>query len=131
MIYAGCESLDQTALVLNDIILPDEGDKSESKRFFAISFNDEARTYSLRDLGQGTGTFIKLEFTLPLMGTKIISFGDSHMVVKVLGDLIDLKFVEGPKSDTSFTYKSEQKTITIGRMPDCTIRFTDNSLSRY
>jgi hypothetical protein len=37
--------------------------------------------YVLRDLGEGTGTFMKVEKQTILKNGNIISFGDSHMVI--------------------------------------------------
>ena len=64
---------------------------------------------------------------------QIVSFGDSHMLVSIelgTGD-IDLKFIDGPKFDTNVKYSIIDQQILIGRMPECTIKFDDNSLSRY
>ena len=40
-----------------------------------------------------------------------------------------MKFIDGPKLDQVFTFKSDEK-ILIGRMPTCNIKFDDNQLSR-
>jgi len=44
---------------------------------------------------------------------------------------ITIKFLDGPKIDQVFKFKAEDKTIKIGRMADCQIKFDDNNLSRY
>ena len=44
-------------------------------------------------------------------------------------DKIQLRFIDGPKTDKVFDFTTEQK-ITIGRMPTCTIKFEDSQLSR-
>jgi hypothetical protein len=42
-----------------------------------------------------------------------------------------LKFLDGPKIDKSFTFTTNEcKSIKIGRMSQCQIKFDDNSLSR-
>jgi hypothetical protein len=51
-------------------------------RNFVIKFHEHDRIYSIRDLGEGSGTFVKIEQPFPIIGTRIISFGDTHMVVK-------------------------------------------------
>lgn len=43
---------------------------------------------------------------------------------------IQLKFLDGPKTDQTFTYSENAGTIKIGRMTSCDIKFDDNSLSR-
>jgi hypothetical protein len=80
-----------------------------------IRFDEESKHYTLRDLGEGSGTFVKIETPYVLSGTRIISFGDTHMVVKVLRDSIEIKFVDGPKQDEEFKFSVEQTPVTIGR----------------
>ena len=46
-----------------------------------IKYNLDNRNYYLRDLGDGTGTFVRLDAPLLLKHGYIISFGDSHMVI--------------------------------------------------
>ena len=53
------------------------------------------------------------------------------MVLKIENDSLEVKFVDGPKVNTEYTFGPEDKKVTVGRMQDCTIQFTDNSLSRY
>jgi len=64
------------------------------------------KNYYLRDLGDGSGTFVRLDVPLILKHGYIISFGDSHMVVQFCQDMktqsnskIQLKFLDGPKTD--------------------------------
>lgn len=47
-----------------------------------IKYNLADKRYYLRDLGDGSGTFMKIQKPLPLKNGYIISFGDSHMTVK-------------------------------------------------
>lgn len=53
------------------------------KRHMVIKYNTIDRKYYLRDLGDGSGTFVRIENTrdLILKHGFIISFGDSHMCV--------------------------------------------------
>lgn len=41
----------------------------------------DAKTYFIKDLGEGSGTFIKVDEPLILNNGYLISYGDSHMVV--------------------------------------------------
>jgi predicted component of type VI protein secretion system len=86
----------------------------------------------LTDLENGTGTFAKIDNKLKLKSGVIVSFGDTHMLITIgESENLELKFIDGPKFDTVMHYTPADNEISIGRMPDCTIRFEDNSLSRY
>lgn len=112
-------------------------------RHMVIKYNMDDKKYYMRDLGDGSGTFIRVDnkMDLVLKHGFIISFGDSHMVVQFSSDIIDpsnqevvqkitLKFLDGPKIDKEFSFTEYQKTIKIGRMSSCQIKFDDNALSR-
>lgn len=76
-----------------------------------IKYDPAERDYYIKDLGDGSGTFVKVErnlvrFFLTIKKLKtgyIISFGDTHMLVQIQSDTasgeskILLKFIDGPK----------------------------------
>lgn len=102
-----------------------------------IKYNIDNKCYYLRDLGDGSGTFIRLDNPLIMKHGYIISFGDSHMVVQIQNEYTDrlhskihLKFLDGPKTDQTFTFSDTCNMIRIGRMTNCDVKFEDNSLSR-
>lgn len=103
-----------------------------------IKYNMSDRRYYLQDLGNGSGTFVKIDAPLKVKNGYIISFGDSHMTVSFYNDIVNrdqimdriqLKFIDGPKTDATYEFSSAD-TITIGRQPTCSIRFDDSQLSR-
>lgn len=51
------------------------------KRHLIIKYNLDDKKYYIRDLGDGSGTFVRLDRPLTLKNGYIISFGDSHMTV--------------------------------------------------
>lgn len=53
------------------------------KRHMVIKYNDVDKRYYLRDLGDGSGTFVRIDNSkdLILKHGFIVSYGDSHMVV--------------------------------------------------
>jgi len=129
----------------NDIVLEDF---SVGPQHSLIKYDPERRKYFLQDLGEGSGTFIKIEEELELKSGYIVSFSDSHMLIHTRDDNmvseddqktthedkkgnITIKFLDGPKVDQVYRFKSEDKQIKIGRMNDCHIKFDDNNLSRY
>lgn len=115
--------------IINDIILQEVG---FGERHFLIKFDYDQKKYFLKDRGEGTGTFIKIESPIQLMHGFIVSFCDSHMVVSFLNkNILQLKFLDGPKTDQTFSFSKSEQSIKIGRMNDCDIKFDDTSLSRY
>ncbi|OMJ70726.1 hypothetical protein SteCoe_31225 [Stentor coeruleus] len=127
-VYAGSTEK-QGRLVINDIILS-EKEKGVGKRHFLIQYNKEKACFFIKDMGEGLGTFIRIEKPIKLVSAYIFSFGDSHMVVHIENTLLTLKFIEGPKVDFKNTYTPDMSPIRIGRMNECTIKFDDSSLSR-
>ena len=72
-----------------DFILPQKynneyynNDKNEG-RFFQISYNLNTKSYYIRDLGFGLGTFIKIKDSLLLKDNFLISIGDSCLVINL------------------------------------------------
>ena len=72
----------------NDYVIPNEdvvatGQGGIGKRHMVIKYNDADKMYYLRDLGEGSGTFIRVDNhrDLVLKHGFIVSFGDSHMVI--------------------------------------------------
>ena len=138
--YIGCQKYilagkNAEQQLYNDILL---NDASVGDQHCMIKYDQTQKKYFLKDLGEGSGTFVKIDQEIPLKPGYIISFGDSHMVatveapsrVKQSSDIM-LKFLDGPKSDEVYTFKTEDKVIKVGRMSDCEIKFDGNSLSRY
>jgi pSer/pThr/pTyr-binding forkhead associated (FHA) protein len=123
----------------NDIVLSSH-EKGVGGRHLMLKFDVcHKNCFGIRDLGEGMGTFIRLDKRLSLKCNNIISFGDSHMIVLIDysdGSRITLKFIDGPRKDQSqyfllSAFHINDSPVTIGRMADCSIRFDDSSLSRY
>lgn len=131
--FGGVAKVKET--VVNDYVLPNE--EGVGNRHFLVKYHSVERKYTIRDLGEGTGTFIKLTTKLLLRDNYILSFGENHMIVhhcEVINQeeaKITVKFIDGPKSDQVFQFHSQESPLKIGRQGDCQIRFEDNSLSRY
>lgn len=117
----------------NDFAIP--LDPSLGAKHLMIKYNASTSKYYLRDLGDGSGTFARIDIPVLLKHGYIISFGECHMVVNLAGEAtkpsLTVKFLDGPKADQSFRYSPGDKPVRIGRMADCNIKFDDNSLSRY
>jgi pSer/pThr/pTyr-binding forkhead associated (FHA) protein len=93
--------------VYNDVVL--EGEEI-GRRHFLIKYNQETTRYYLRDLGDGNGTFVRLDDPLQLKTGYIISFGDNHMFIQIYEDhqakvsKLEIKFLDGPKTDESYLF---------------------------
>ncbi|CAG9325073.1 unnamed protein product [Blepharisma stoltei] len=130
--YIGAAEMDGDE-VINDFVV-DELDKGMGKKHLVIKFIPNKGKYFISDLGEGTGTFVRIDAPLVLRDSYIISFGDSHMATQFVPNMpnkISLKFLEGPKQNEVITFTDAEGKILIGRMVDCRIRFEDNSMSRY
>lgn len=100
-IYAGSAQTEED-VVINDIILP-ESERGVGRQHFVIEYSLHTRSYHLRDLSEGSGTFIRLDQPLVLSRLSVISFGESHISLGLDGptDTPDLKIaiLEGPRKD--------------------------------
>jgi hypothetical protein len=83
----------------NDIVVsPDEIGMGTTH--LVIQYKPDDKSYYIKDYGQGTGTFVKIEKSIILQEEFILSYGESHMHVSAMRDeKIQLKFLDGPKSD--------------------------------
>ena len=81
----GSKEKGQTGEVYNDFVISNL-DQGIGKRHMIIKYNIDTKSYFLRDLGDGSGTFIRLDNPIPLKHGYIVSFGDSHMVVQIATD---------------------------------------------
>lgn len=101
-VYAGNIEI-QGNSILNDIVLPSE-ENGTGKRHFMIKYqkgkcNIDHNKYFIKDMGEGLGTFIRLDRPFKLQNLNIVSFGDSHMIVNLDNSFISLRFIQGPKTD--------------------------------
>jgi hypothetical protein len=74
------DKLEETKLC--DVLLP-QGE-SFGNRHFLIKFSNDLNSYYLKDLGEGSGTFLKVETNFVLKNGHIVSFGENHMVVGIV-----------------------------------------------
>jgi hypothetical protein len=128
VVYFGQSSSNE--YIYNDFNFP-QNELGVGKRHLLIKFIESPPQYILRDLSDGTGTFIKIVKPLKLSNGVIISFCDNHMsyAYDEVTQQVTLKFLEG-------VYANERKVfptafpIVIGRDASCTMVFQSASLSR-
>lgn len=120
----------------NDVVL---NDPTVGSRHCMIKYDPASQSYYLKDLGDGSGTFVKVDQETALKTGYIISFADSHILLSISrpssnskeNENIVLKFLDGPKADEVYTFRPTDKLIRVGRVSDCEIKFDVNTLSRY
>lgn len=96
-VYAGSK-LSEEGKVLNDIVLSAK-EKGVGDQHFQVKYNSDKSVFTLKDLGQGDGTFIRLDKPLLLQSNQIISFGDTHVSIQITNGDLRLRFIEGPMKD--------------------------------
>jgi hypothetical protein len=83
----------------NDIVISEQ-EKGIGSNHLLIKFDRTfSKGFALKDLGQGSGTFIRIEKKLFLKHNQIISFGNSHMNIHFNHDpsCIELLFIDWPR----------------------------------
>ena len=115
----------------NDFNFP-EDENGVGKRHLLIKFNEKTSQYILRDLSDGTGTFIKITTPYKLSNGTIISFCDNHLSFSYdkISQLAIFKFLEGCYANEKKAISLASSPIILGREPSCTIAFQATSLSR-
>ena len=97
----GTREVDEHGAPANDIVLPQD-ELGLGAVHFVVKYDSARRTYYIRDNGQGTGTFLKIERPLALQSGYAVSFGDSTMVVTLENSVgLQLRFLDGPKAEES------------------------------
>jgi hypothetical protein len=78
-VFVGSKAI-ENGLILNDFVI-DELSKGLGSRHFVIKYVLHKQKYFISDLGEGSGTFVKITEPLVLKDGYIISFGNSHMTI--------------------------------------------------
>lgn len=77
----GCQSSNSKGECLNDFVITQDENEGIGDRHMIIKYNMADRQYYIRDLGKGSGTFVRLDIPLVLKNGFIVSFGTSHLTV--------------------------------------------------
>jgi hypothetical protein len=78
-------------------------------RHFMIKYMIEKNYYIIKDLGEGSGTFIKVQTEAILKNGHIVSFGDFHMVIGLVLDKNSKSESELSKSSARVPKRSSSK----------------------
>lgn len=114
-----------------DIVL--ERDTDVGNIHCAVEFNSTDSLFYLKDLGDGNGTFIKIEDNQVLHNGDVVNFGASHARIDIqesnTGTTIAFQFYEGPLAEQEFIFRSDQQPIKIGRVKTCSLAIDDPKMS--
>jgi pSer/pThr/pTyr-binding forkhead associated (FHA) protein len=97
-----------------------------------VKYHTDTKKYYLRDLADGTGTFIKIVRPTKIESGNIISFGDTHMTILIEkeNNLIILKFLEGMRANEKKSFSIDSLPITVGREESNTIVMNSINMSK-
>lgn len=82
ILYFGYNNNSGTANIENnslDYVIPQKYNEKVG-RYFQIKYHIDTNEYSIKDLGNSMGTFIKIEDSFPLRNNSMINIGDSYLV---------------------------------------------------
>ena len=68
---------------INDFVIAQDENDGIGDRHMIIKYHMQDKNYYIRDLGKGSGTFVRLDVPLVLKNGFIISFGTSHLTVNL------------------------------------------------
>ena len=79
-VFVGSRQFNLKGEPVNDFVI-EESQNGMGGQHFLISFDNSSQKYLISDLGEGTGTFLRLDSPLLLQEGNIVSFGSSHITV--------------------------------------------------
>ena len=77
----GALSMSVKGDIFNDFVVQQDENEGIGDRHLIIKYNMNDRQYYIRDLGKGSGTFVRLDVPLMLKNGYIVSYGTSHMSI--------------------------------------------------
>ena len=113
---------------MNDFVMPAQATENLRGRHYLVYYNLEKDTYWLRDLGNGFGIFVRLNFPLQLKDNMLINIGESFIVVNISSNEITLKLFSG--SIAGDVYKFNGGKVTVGRSVLAGLRVEDSLMSK-
>lgn len=125
----------------NDIVIPcdPEMKKKPAGRHFQVKYSEDKHAYLIKDLGTGSGAFLRLTNRHSLSSQTLLSIGDSYLFLTLLttynSPTRQLRVKTFSRSRTSevlfFTANQVPGTgLRIGRHPVCPIHIADELLSK-
>lgn len=149
-VYFGFQNEDEEDpnLKVDFLVKPKDDNKLEKRHFgrhFRIKFNPFEMIYTIKDLGFGFGTFMKIIEETPIKDNFLINIGNSYIVCTFGVEDLDLDgenfenadqilnikvFSGNSQNDLYFFNPSQVRKLYIGRDIGCDIIVDDSLLSR-
>ena len=112
-----------------------EYDEQFVGKHFQIRYDNDTKTYYIKDLGNGFGTFIKLNDEEKIKDNLLINIGETYIVFSFNIDNekeLIIKLFTGEEQCNTYSFNSDnQKCIIIGRDSSlCDVIIEDKMLSR-
>ena len=130
------ESLN-TNLYIDYLVPPKDQEYDEQfvGKHFQIRYDNDTKTYYIKDLGNGFGTFIKLNDEEKIKDNLLINIGETYIVFSFNIDNekeLIIKLFTGEEQCNTYSFNSDnQKCIIIGRDSSlCDVIIEDKMLSR-
>ncbi|OMJ66792.1 hypothetical protein SteCoe_36243 [Stentor coeruleus] len=126
----------QNNIIINDYKLPlKDLEKDFYGRFFMIFYNLDSNSYIIKDLNNGPGVFIRLDYPLLMKDGMIVNIGNSFLIFKFKNKTVSNSEVEIRKlGDEDFRVDLSgyecNDGVMIGRGANCKVRIRDESLSK-
>jgi len=109
-------------------------DENVGHNQFEIRYDINNNTYYIKDIREGSGSFIKLNKRQPIEQDSIYSFCNTHIIVyKVKQDkLLRFKFLIGHLKNKVLQFDpKDNKVVRIGRSKQSEVVYRDESVSRF
>jgi len=129
-------------------IKKNEGELRPRGRHFQLYYNIDSFKYYIKDLGTGSGSFMKIKTETILRNNALINIGDSYVVVNFGNEedmssmnyknnqneqlpMINLKVFSNQMKYDPLNFQPSKSAIRIGRSPECEVVVNDSNLSRF
>ena len=118
-----------------DFNLPNESNLNKTDIFFQINYDFLSHKYFLKDMGEGFGTYIKIENN-ELKDNNIINIGNSYLIIsdKLKDNKSDNKLyvkVYNNQNDCKEYIIGKKNFYSIGKGDKCDIKIFDRMISTF
>jgi len=134
--FGNKRKIEKSGEKINDFIIPSESNPIRG-RHFMIHYCMESQNYYIRDLGIGSGVYIKLEYSYKLTSDILVKIGESHLYFRIVlsessyPNLLLTVFCKDTKNYCFYAQEQHISPIKIGRANDCDICIEDMMISKY